>query len=439
MMPNDSPKELTSWKEIASHLDVTVRTAQEWEKKRGLPVRRVPGGRGRVFMRLDELEAWLTRGGLASAFADADPSAVPDAPRPRLSLLALAGAVAALVVVVAAALIARSGRPALSGPETPSQWRVTRDNVVISNEDGEELWRKQFDQQLHTVQYEDPVLGEPQFVDIDGDGKLETLFLARFQDFTVRSALICFDARGEELWRYAASAAIRTARESFEDIYQLEAFLPVDLSNGEKAVVVSSVHYSLYPTQIALISAIDGQLLQEYWHTGHIGNRPDRLAVGDHNGDGRQELYALGISNSYDRATLVVLDFETMKGASVEENPAYQFEGFEAPNEVARILFPRSSMSARADDYNIGAHVWLTPEFINVAVLESISDSTKPQLIYRLRSDFSQARVDATTAFEGAHKRLVQENVLTISLEEEMASLLPLQYVGPGGVLLSRQ
>ena len=44
-MTNDDALVLTSWKEIANHLQVTVRTAQLWEKQRDLPVRRVPGRR----------------------------------------------------------------------------------------------------------------------------------------------------------------------------------------------------------------------------------------------------------------------------------------------------------------------------------------------------------------------------------------------------------
>lgn len=58
-MKDTETRTLTSWKEIAQHLDVTVRTAQVWEKQRGLPVRRMPGRRSRVYLRLDEYEDWL--------------------------------------------------------------------------------------------------------------------------------------------------------------------------------------------------------------------------------------------------------------------------------------------------------------------------------------------------------------------------------------------
>jgi hypothetical protein len=52
------PAELTSWKEIAEHLRVNVRTAQKWERERRLPVRRGPGPRSRVSANREALEAW---------------------------------------------------------------------------------------------------------------------------------------------------------------------------------------------------------------------------------------------------------------------------------------------------------------------------------------------------------------------------------------------
>jgi hypothetical protein len=51
-------RELTTWKAIAAHLGVHLRTAQTWEAHRGLPVRRLPGGRGRVTTTTEELDQW---------------------------------------------------------------------------------------------------------------------------------------------------------------------------------------------------------------------------------------------------------------------------------------------------------------------------------------------------------------------------------------------
>lgn len=50
---------LTSWKEIASHLSCTVRTAQRWEQG-GLPVKRpYPGRRSWVVADSEMLDSWL--------------------------------------------------------------------------------------------------------------------------------------------------------------------------------------------------------------------------------------------------------------------------------------------------------------------------------------------------------------------------------------------
>ncbi len=54
---------LDSWKDIASYLHCDVRTAIRWEKAKGLPVHRVPGGqRHGVFAYSTEIEAWLASG-----------------------------------------------------------------------------------------------------------------------------------------------------------------------------------------------------------------------------------------------------------------------------------------------------------------------------------------------------------------------------------------
>jgi hypothetical protein len=52
---------LRGWKEIAAHLDASVRSVRRWEKTRGLPVHRVPSSSGRdtVFARREQLDVWL--------------------------------------------------------------------------------------------------------------------------------------------------------------------------------------------------------------------------------------------------------------------------------------------------------------------------------------------------------------------------------------------
>jgi len=56
----ESARSLVSWKEIAAFLNRSERTVKRWERERGLPVHRVPGGeRGSVFAYPGELADWL--------------------------------------------------------------------------------------------------------------------------------------------------------------------------------------------------------------------------------------------------------------------------------------------------------------------------------------------------------------------------------------------
>src|SRR5581483_10409885 len=63
-------RELSSWKEIAEYLGVHVRTAQKWERERGLPVKRLAGARSRVVADTAALESWK-RTGINASTAEA--------------------------------------------------------------------------------------------------------------------------------------------------------------------------------------------------------------------------------------------------------------------------------------------------------------------------------------------------------------------------------
>lgn len=72
---------IDSWKDISTYLGRDVSTVIRWEKERGLPVHRIPGGQRKgVFAYRNELDEWM--GGLRNAHdADSSPSsfAEPDA------------------------------------------------------------------------------------------------------------------------------------------------------------------------------------------------------------------------------------------------------------------------------------------------------------------------------------------------------------------------
>lgn len=161
--------------------------------------------------------------------------------------------------------------------------------------------------------------------------------------------LICYFGSGEERWRFVLSRRVATTVTEFEPVYNISQFLV-----GRTRILVASSHYLHAPSQIALLDAA-GRVLHEYWHYGQLNH----LAMADLKGDGMSEIYAAGISNAWNAATLVVLDPETFGGAAQEpEHPEEQLLGFPPPQELARIILPRTCLNRERHSYNnISGHV----------------------------------------------------------------------------------
>ena len=73
-LPN---QRLDSWKEISAFFKCDERTVRRWEKDRGLPVHRAPGGGGKVFAYTDELSDWLAASRNSGVVSEFDSEGAP--------------------------------------------------------------------------------------------------------------------------------------------------------------------------------------------------------------------------------------------------------------------------------------------------------------------------------------------------------------------------
>ncbi len=340
---------LSSWKEVAAYLDVTVRTAQKWERYRGLPVQRLSGNRSRVYAHTDQIDRWLD---------SLDSLPPPETLRElfeRFLMLAAHSTRAQLFCLVGVLMLSTAGwglYTLLYRPGPPARYRVHGRTLVVLDADERETWRYTLDGDAAEVG-KSAIWSIPVWYgDLDGDGSTEMLFVhVRPSDDKRSHQLLCFSAAGHLRWSYSLARSVRTRNEKFAPPFGIEAFRVLRLGPGKGlAVAVTGAHALYYPFQLALLSP-RGQLLREYWHSGHI----QRTLVVEAPGGGRDLLYLGGVSNAYSRATLVVLDPLEMGGASQEENPDYQLLDFEPPREVARILFPRLRVAEGSARFNI---VW---------------------------------------------------------------------------------
>ena len=104
-------RRLRSWKQIAGFFGADESTVKRWEAKRGLPVRRIPGGaKASVYADVADLELWL-----------ASEKSAPPARAPRRGIWTIAIAAALLGIAGAAALNLRGAAPEAAAHHQPSQ------------------------------------------------------------------------------------------------------------------------------------------------------------------------------------------------------------------------------------------------------------------------------------------------------------------------------
>jgi hypothetical protein len=383
------PRDLHSWKEVAEYLQVSVRTAQDWEKKHGLPVKRLPGVRGGILAKPSDLDSWQ-HGRTPVAAAQ---------PRPRR--LYLAAALAAAVV---------SGAAFLAWPKPqPAAVQVSKDFLLVTDGAGKEIWRKQFP--LDLIHYQNPKRPMTWVGDLDGDGDSEVLFVpAPPAEITATTPLICYDRSGEVKWQFLPGRTVRFGTEEFAPPFFVDGFTVAPIRRGgPNHILANGRHHRYYPTQVSLLSAA-GKPLREYWHAGYFGT----FLLHDIDGDGKSEVYLGGINNARKTAEVVVLDPEHFSGAGEEAaHPAYQMAGAARGVEIRRIFLPRTCVNrAGGFQYNAVEVLQAEPSAITVGVEEDFRAKDGQMIYYRLNGNLKPVSAAAADSFLESHHLMFQRRLI---------------------------
>jgi len=392
--PQPPSGELTSWKEIADFLGIGVRTAQSWERNRGLPVRRFPGEKSRVSAIPAELERWKrTAAGLPGWW-----NSVRFFRAYAIAITLVAAASLALNVAMSLAQ-KRRGKPAL--------FRVEYRTLMVLDSAGREVWRRSFDEPLLPSGYNgDEGQQRVWFGDLDGDSRLEILFVHFSSSYETKGTpLICFTEQGEERWRFAPGV-ISDASTTYPAHYVASGFEVVDLGDGRgRGIAITSRHTLHHPNHFTVLDP-GGRMRGQYWHSGHL----DYMAFADLDADGVKEILLAGVNNGRTAATLVVLDPRGFTGVS-DQGPGsrLQLQGFPLAREKAVLMFPRTCVSRKLEPYNMARFVRLAEGLIRVNVYETPDDALA---LYWLKPDLEVARVEVSDRFASLHRKLESEGAL---------------------------
>lgn len=335
---------LSSWKEIAIHLNCDVRTCQRWEDKLGLPVCRFDdSSRSSVFAYKEELDAWLKKK-LNHESSNLKASTKKNPWRKRFFLVF---PMILIFLFIFFLIYSRDAKPA--------DFKIVNSSLVILNEKEKELWRYDTgitnlcDEEYYKNNFQkkryytkdgkrmNTYFPQLLFHDLDADGNLEVLFSFQTENETDEETVLCFDNRGHILFKFESGRQLKYGDIVYPDEYRVSGFDVFDINHdGIKEIFFIASHRYELPTVFYIID-YNGNILGEYWNTGRITD----LIFEDINQDNREEIILVGMNNEYEKPCLFVFDSNGVNGGSPQQQDYFFCKELERGTEKYYTLFPK--------------------------------------------------------------------------------------------------
>ena len=429
------PIQLSGWKEIAAYLSRSVRTVQRWEKDFGLPVRRFGMSKPEsVFAFAREIDAWLettqginartgagaaesARGGGGTANAvDSAGHRSRESRFPRRWVIRIASA-AVICTALITALLFLSGnrfpgrRTDLTSPAaTPADWRIDLDSLVVSDANGNVLWKRAFAREL--IPPDPGNLSTPPrgaiggITDFEGDGTREVWFVARPQGASAESAVYLFEHDGRLRWTYKPDIKVRFGEDTFGPSWFVDrAFVTPNPSGGPgRALWMSMVDLALFPSAIQRLDPKTGMPLSAYWTNGSIVTAALDASTSP------PKLYVGACYNETRAGSLSVLDALNPNGSAPAALDKYRCMDCPPGEPLAFLVFPKPSRFAGSDA--TGPVETITPQSdgsVGVRVRHAVSAPDASAVgIFQLDASLTPISVDTADGYLSVYNALVE-------------------------------
>ena len=405
--PNGSDR-LDSWKAIAAYLDRDERTVRRWEEL-GLPIRRVPGGRGRsVFAYASEIDAWL-KAGCADRNGDAGAAKrVPAAaatPGRRTALPARWGWAAIVVVVLFATAAWRLRSPALTAQQLDIEMTPTA--LTAFDTAGGLLWQHRFDPSYMTALPE--VMPTPWRVLTGPHAAVFAVTshrIRRSDELTESGELLSLSVAGQVSRSFSF-----TDRLSFDGVqygapWGITSFA-VDDTGGTRRTAVAAHHFQTSPSMVAILDdrfQRRGTYAQWGWIEATHWLAPNRLLIG-------------GFNDARDGGFVALLDPAELDAQAPETPGTHDYCencGTKAP--LRMVVMPRSEVNLAAMARFNRAVVQMMPDRIVARTIEIPSTGQEAvDALYEFTPALDVIRASFSARYWEVHKALENQGKISHS------------------------
>ncbi len=398
--------ELSGWDEIASYLQVSRRTAQNYANHHGLPVRRHPGPKGRVWALPAEIDQWKDKHRFP-----------PPVRTGRVRYVIVFGVLSAITLAVIATVLIH-GR--FTRPEVTPASVTMRNNAVVALDDGgNTLWEHQYRRHLITSIDRTVFADYARIADIDGSGHPSVVAPVLLADgpnpddsFITR--IDCFSADGRLRWSYQPQVSLRFGSDEFHGPWYVFAVM-VAREGNSTSIFASFSHFQWGNSFVAEISPKTGRGTVRFVNTGSLHSLSHATLAGTN------YLLIGGFNNEYDGASLAIMN-ERQPFASSPQTSGTRFPCANCPSGSPDyyFVFPRSEINRAERVYELSLRdIRVVGNDVEAAVNE---DTPAPQCVvsYYLLRFFPAPQLVSrrfNSGCEPTHRSLEQSHRISHSFE----------------------
>jgi hypothetical protein len=425
---------LDSWKDIAAYLGRDVRTAIRWGKEKGLPVRRVPGGkRQAVFAYTAELDSWL-RGDRGAELAVVSHRPEPTSsshvaesvvvPGPAVSSRSRSARFRYFYVAAAACVILLLGvlglRHRAVAPRVPVRIGFTLNALQAFDDTNELLWTYTFPGPLEPSVLSDirPLSDFSYIGDLRGKGDQEVLVIAPVHTglstrSSARTEVDLFSGRGKLLWSYLPQRRFLFGRHEIDGPW---SSLALFVSSGEgKPRIWAAVNHDVWGNSFVVnLDPATGKDTLRFVNTGSV------RALNEITISQRKFLLVGGFNNEPDTGSLAVIDETKPFAASPQtEGTRHKCESCAAGEPDYYFEFPRSEINELEQVHEDSVVEMAVRDDKIPLRKKEMNPSNGSQTIYLLSADqgFRPVSLRFDSGYDMLHRKLEQEGKLNHSLE----------------------
>ena len=393
---------LDSWKAIAGYLNRTERTVRRWEQELRLPVRRVPGGRGRsVFAYKFELDRWLNESQRQPA---SDPASTDGEERSGRIQTAHRVGIAVTLAMVVTGLGWRAMQS--SAHQQPVRVDFTPSAIVALDAAGSAQWRYEFQGERVAL----PNERRDQPVEIL-QGDRPAIVAATALQVSASEEVV----RGGQLFSWTPQGEL-TRTFSFDDRLTFGAgvFGPpwgitdfrIDERMGTRRVAVAAHHFQWWPSMVVILDDTwrrRGTFVHAGWIERVHWLSPDRLLVA-------------GFSEEHDGGVVALLDATHLDGQSPSAGQAFSCTSCGLGGPLRYVVMPRSEVNRAMPARFNRARLELSDKSLVVRTIEVAPDesaaATAADALYEFTPSLELISASFSARYWDVHRALEADGKL---------------------------